>query len=143
MGHIGKNPLGSFMSNVSNKCGLSKVYTNHSIRVTAATVLTRMKFSPSEIMSVTGHKSVQSLSIYQKTKVDQKIEMGDILFQSMNKPDDEIARQPRRTLPKGPNLQLPPPPSTPGPLPALPSTRKHHRETNTRKRKCYTWYCAF
>ena len=65
--HIGKNPLAKFMSNVSKYCGLSKIYTNHCIRVTGASILTRMQFSASEIMSVTGHKLVQSLAIYQKT----------------------------------------------------------------------------
>ena len=46
-------------------------------------MLTRMQFSPSEIMSVSGHKSVQSLATYQKTRDKQKIEMSEGLFQSM------------------------------------------------------------
>ena len=39
--HLGKNTLGNFMQDVSKECKLSKKYTNHSIRVTGATVLTR------------------------------------------------------------------------------------------------------
>jgi hypothetical protein len=31
---VGKNALGSMMSNVSDECGLSKRYTNHCIRST-------------------------------------------------------------------------------------------------------------
>ena len=31
--NIGKNPLAAFMSDVSKKCKLSQIYTNHSIRV--------------------------------------------------------------------------------------------------------------
>ena len=72
LAHVGKNPLARFMSDISQKCNLSKIYTNHCIRVTCASILTRMKFSASEIMAVTGHKSVQSLAVYQKT--DQKKE---------------------------------------------------------------------
>ena len=59
-GHVGKNPLSKFMSTSSANCKLSRIYTNHCIQVTGATVLTRMKFSASEIMSLTGHKSVKS-----------------------------------------------------------------------------------
>ena len=44
LGHIGKNPLAKFMSDVSVNCGLSKIYTNHCIRVTGASILTRMQF---------------------------------------------------------------------------------------------------
>ena len=88
--YIGRNPLSKFMSDVSEKCGLSRIYTNHSIRVTGCTVLTRCRFSESEIMSVSGHKSVQSLAIYQKTKDAQKINMGKVLFQSMTKDESEI-----------------------------------------------------
>ena len=62
----GKNPLAKFMTEVSKNCELSKIYTNHCIRVTSISMHTRMRFSTSEIMSVSGHKSVQSIAIYQK-----------------------------------------------------------------------------
>ena len=88
--NIGKNPLASFMSEVSRKCNLSQIYTNHSIRVTGCTVLTRCKFSNSEIMAVSGHKSVQSLAIYQKTKQKEKVKMGKVLFQSMTRKEEDI-----------------------------------------------------
>ena len=65
--HLRKNTLGNFMQDVSKECKLSKKYTNHSIRVTGATVLARQNFSASEIMNITGHKSVQSLTRYQRT----------------------------------------------------------------------------
>ena len=90
--HQGKNTLGKFMSQLSLQCHLSKMYTNHSIRVTGITVLTRMKFSSSEIMSVSGHKSVQSLTNYQRTQPKQKISMGKVLYQSMTRPEEEMHR---------------------------------------------------
>ena len=88
--YMGRNPLSKFMSEVSKECGLSQKYTNHSIRVTGCTVLTRCRFSNSEIVSVSGHKSVQSLAIYQKTQDKQKIKMGKALLQSLTRNEDEI-----------------------------------------------------
>ena len=90
--HQGKHTLGKFMADISTQCGLSKKYTNHSIRVTGITVLTRLKFSASEIMSVSGHKSVQSLTNYQCTQPRQKISMGKVLYQCMTREEDEITR---------------------------------------------------
>lgn len=56
---LGEKILAKFMSKLSEKAGLSQIYTNHSVRATGATILTKSMFSPSQIMSVTGHKSVQ------------------------------------------------------------------------------------
>ena len=70
--HIGRNTLAKFMSEVSKKCDLSKMYSNHSIRATGITVLTRMNYSNSQDMAISGHKSVQSLSIYQKNRTEGK-----------------------------------------------------------------------
>ena len=88
--HLGKTPLGHYMSDVSEKCALSKIYTNHSIRVTGVTVLTRMNFSSSEIMSITGHKTVQSLTRYQRTQDREKISMGNVMHQSLTREEDTI-----------------------------------------------------
>ena len=74
--HQGKRTLAKFMSELSLNCNLSKVYTNHSIRVTGVSILTRMKFTASEIMSVTGHKSVQCLVRYQCTQDKKKLRWG-------------------------------------------------------------------
>ena len=93
MQHMGKNTLSGFMKKVSEKCKLSMDYTNHSIRVTGITVLTQQNFTNSEIMSVSGHKLVQSLTNYQKTRDLQKLEMGDVLFQSMTKQEENIKRK--------------------------------------------------
>ena len=97
--HLGKNTLGSFMTDLSTHCKLSQKYTNHSICVTGLTVLTRMQFSTSEIMSVLGHKSVQSLTNYQKTNQQQNISMGKVLYQSMTRAEEEINVPERKKLP--------------------------------------------
>ena len=90
--HQGKNTLGKFMTEVSKHCNLSKKYTNHSIRVTGITLLTRMQFSASEIMAVSGHKSVQSLTNYQHTQAKQKINMGKVLYQSITRKEEDMER---------------------------------------------------
>ena len=108
--HIGKNPLAAFMSNVSKQCGLSQRYTNHSIRVTGCTVLTRCNFSHSEIMAVSGHKSIQSLAVYQKTKEKQKLQMGKALLQSMTRSEDEIDVNKRQQIESVPKAKAQPPP---------------------------------
>ena len=73
---IGPNPLGAFMSRISHAADLSRSYTNHSIRVTGTTCLSRFNFNPKQIMSVTGHRSVNSLAVYQKVSDDEKLNMG-------------------------------------------------------------------
>ena len=72
---IGPNPLAGFMSRVSHNADLSKVYTNHSIRSTATTFLRRANFTPKQVMSVTGHRSVNSLSVYEKISANEHLPM--------------------------------------------------------------------
>ena len=127
--HIGKNPLAKFMSEVSKNCDLSKIYTNHCIRVTGASILTRMKFSCSEIMSVTCHKSVQSLAIYQKTRDTTKKEMGSIIGQAMNTRDENLQCQ---LPPPHQPLALPPPQQIPNEhVPTAPVTAVANKENST------------
>ena len=105
--HFGKNLLSTFLSDLSKDCGLSQIYTNHSIRETGIAVLMDAKFFNSDIMSVSGHKSVQSLAVYQKTDKKKKTKMGKTLSKSMVK--ENIQNQITGNIQK---LLLPPPPST-------------------------------
>lgn len=73
---MGTNQLSSFLSKLSHSADLSCIYTNHSIRVTAATFLKCSNFSDNQIMSITGHQSVNSLSLYERVSTDEKINMG-------------------------------------------------------------------
>ena len=54
---IGKNTLGLLMKEISKQTGLSKEYTNHSIRKITATGLRKSVFSLEEIANVTKHKN--------------------------------------------------------------------------------------
>ena len=87
-------------------------------------------------MSVSGHKSVQSLSIYQKTAQKDKIEMGKVLFQSVTKPEDQIQRPDLLEIAAASPLKaLPPAPietasklTTPQELPHLPQIASKDNE---------------
>ena len=73
---IGTNTLCEFMSRMLHSASLSRVYTNHCIRATGCTFLHRTNFSPKQIMSVTGHHSLNSLAIYEKVSTNKKLTMG-------------------------------------------------------------------
>ena len=76
---VGERKLNTFMKTLSRECELSQIYTNHSLRVTGSTILGRNKCSDAQMMSVTGHKSVSSLSLYQRETNREKIEMSHFI----------------------------------------------------------------
>ena len=92
-GHLGRNTLGQFMTELSKDVGLSKIYTNHCIRVTGTSILSRCRYNDKEVMSITGHKSVQSLTVYQRVQDKKKMEMAKVLSSSMTKNDDALIRE--------------------------------------------------
>jgi hypothetical protein len=59
---IGINKISLFMKEISAFCHLSKIYTNHCIRVTTISILGQ-KFTENEIMSISGHSSASALGI--------------------------------------------------------------------------------
>ena len=61
---LGHNTVGTMMSKISEKAGLSRKYTNHSLRATAVNILDKAQFTSRHIMAVTGHKAKSSLKIY-------------------------------------------------------------------------------
>ena len=86
---MGHNPIEKFMGKMSKMCQLSQHYTNHCIRVTGGTRLQRDGQSTAkQIMSVTGHKSVQSLAVYQHVKEDKKLMLGMSLTYSLLHPQE-------------------------------------------------------
>ncbi|CAG2223465.1 unnamed protein product [Mytilus edulis] len=52
-------------------------------RATGASILSKNKLNDAQIMYVTGHKSVQSLSVYQRVDTQEKLEMGQPLGVTM------------------------------------------------------------
>ena len=78
------------MSTISEKLKFETRYTNHCIRVTGITNLHRARFSAKQVMSVSGHKSVASLAIYERIQEDKKLMMGMCLSFSLLHPEDAI-----------------------------------------------------
>ena len=85
-------------------------FTQNTIRATGATLLSKHKygFGDAQIMSVTGHKSVQSLITYQRIDTEDKMKMGQTLTDNLV-PVSSSSNQ--AALPSTAMLALP---STPG-----------------------------
>ena len=64
------------MGKLCKKAELSQHYTNHCIRVSGVANLKRGNFTSKQVMSVSGHKSVESLAIYERVHEDEKLMMG-------------------------------------------------------------------
>lgn len=92
------------MTKLSKDCQLSQSYSNHSIRATGATILSKNMYGAAQIMAVTGHKSVQSLTTYQRVDTEEKIKMGQTISQNLCPVSVPLA------LPSTERLALPAPP---------------------------------
>jgi integrase len=62
-----KSTLGDKMKILSQKYNLSAVYTNHSLRATAITMLDNEGYEARHIMVISGHKSEKSIRSYSRT----------------------------------------------------------------------------
>jgi len=77
---VGKNAIGDFMKTISKEANLSKLYTNHSIRVTTISELFSQGFSVDQIQSVSGHKNPQSVQRYiRKRRAEDFAKVSDAL----------------------------------------------------------------
>ena len=113
---LGENKIASFMTDLSKTVGLSKNYTNHCIRVTGTTQLTRAHFSSNQIMAVTGHKSVNSLAMYQRVESNEKLMMGVSLQFSLINAKEVYAKtheEQQKEIQNEPQPAAPPPRHTP------------------------------
>lgn len=61
---LGINKLGKMMAEISEAAGLSRIYTNHSVRATAITVWSNAGVPNRHIMAISGHRNEQSLVHY-------------------------------------------------------------------------------
>ena len=77
---LGKHSIDNLMSNLSRKIDLSRMYTNHCIRVTMITGLKEHGFSNAEISDISGHKNPHSVDRYFRRRKDEDLEnMADSL----------------------------------------------------------------
>ena len=75
---VGDHTISDFMKSLSDKANLSRIYTNHDIWVTGLSILGTCNFTDKQIMSVSSHKSLESLKIYKKSVWIQKNSKWDI-----------------------------------------------------------------
>ena len=61
---VGRNKIGEFMKVISEKAGLSVIYTNHCLRATLITKLHHAGVSAQGIMSISGHRNEKSVKSY-------------------------------------------------------------------------------
>ena len=82
---IGKNKLGHFVSEIMHDAGFGdssasqERYTNHSLRNVTANTLISHGFSDFDVMSRTGHTSVNSLQSYRRKNPRIVKEMSEVL----------------------------------------------------------------
>ena len=85
---LGKNTLGTMMSQISKVGGLSKKYTNHCIRATAITALDDAGIEARHIMRASGHKSESSIRSYAcRLSEKKKKELSATLSNVLKKPE--------------------------------------------------------
>ena len=79
---LGANTLSSKMATISAAAGLSRRYTNHSLRATCITTLSRAGFEARMIRTVSGHKSDEAIDSYCRETTDrQKHSMSSAIAQ--------------------------------------------------------------
>ena len=61
---LGINKLSTMMKEISLGAGLSKTYTNHSVRATAITIWSDAEVPARHIMNISGHANEQSIASY-------------------------------------------------------------------------------
>jgi len=76
---VGERSLGDMMKRISKEANLSRIYTNHSIRATAVTILDKSGFEARHIMTVSGHRNESSIRAYSKTDQTTKRRMSETL----------------------------------------------------------------
>ena len=88
---IGHGTLAKFMPKISSEAKLSRIYTNHCIRATSITCLSASGIDATDIIGLTGHKTIQSLIPYQRKVGDEKRRKMSEVLSSYGKPTIPIS----------------------------------------------------
>ena len=78
------------MLQISSQAKLSRIYTNHCIRATSITCLSASGVDATDIIGLTGHKTIQSLIPYQRKVGDEKRRNMSKVLSSYGKPDTPV-----------------------------------------------------
>ena len=106
---LGKNKLSSLMKEISVEAGLSRTYTNHSVRATAITLWANAGLTDREIMAISGHRNEASLrSYHNQPSVNQLRKCSDVLTVALCE-DEEVQTSAvqQSTATRSPFQQLP------------------------------------
>ena len=76
---VGINTLRNMLKRMSEKAGLSTIYTNHSLRATSASRLFSSNVPEKLIQEKTGHRSLAGLRAYERTSSQQLKTMSKVL----------------------------------------------------------------
>lgn len=82
---MGEATLGSLMKNAAEQAGISSRLTNHSIRKSTVTTLSKAGVPPQKIMKITGHKNIQSITHYDaELSIGEHRQISNILQSGQN-----------------------------------------------------------
>ena len=87
---IGEKILNDMMKNLSKDAGLSKIYTNHSVRATTVNLLTHCGVPDKEIMHITGHKCEANLSFYNADLSDNQKKRYSAILQGVDSNESDV-----------------------------------------------------
>jgi hypothetical protein len=87
---IGEKMLNDMMKNLSKDAGLSKIYTNYSVRATTDNLLTHCGVPDKEIMRITGHKCEASLSSYNADLSDNQKKRYSAILQGIDSNESDV-----------------------------------------------------
>ena len=86
---FGVNKLSTMMKDISSAAGLSRIYTNHSVRATAITLWANAGLTNREIMAISGHRNESSLQNYHNMpSVQQLRKCSNVLTVALG--DDKV-----------------------------------------------------
>ena len=97
---VGERSLGDMMKRIPKEANLSLIYTNHSIRATAVTILDKSGFEARHIMTVSWNRNESSTRAYSKTDQTAKRRMSETLTAAgagNSAPDEDSVRLENRT----------------------------------------------
>ena len=108
---VGINMLRTMMPRISEKGGLATIYTNHSLRATAASRLFANNIPEKVIQEKTGHRSLAGLRAYERVTTEQdqavsKVLESDSTVKEFNKENTDP--QPTPSSSSIPSSSLPP-----------------------------------
>ena len=104
---VGKNKIGGFMQEISKEAKLNTIYSNHCIRATAINALVRGKHAPTEVIAVSGHKSVEGLKPYiERPTLKERRSLNNTLshYAAGNESDEEPNPNLKAVMPKPVNV---------------------------------------